>query len=758
MSFGVSIGDILKLCELATRVYKNCRDSTGDFKTLTAESRSLTNLLQDVADKVEGGSIPESKKQQLFDTYQSCVDVLSELDKVVSHYNSLDSKTKRAWDRVKWDPDRSKALREKLTSTVVMLNSFYSSLIHDNQVLILEALGRLEKDYRGGYREESLASVEQIVSGNTNDENEDDEDAAWPQIIRDLEDVGISSQAAITYRDLIITWFVKAVNEGRLVEELEPRASSTSSQELVETFPRLEVTTLDDEQQSPPHGRIEHKPNERLASSSSASNRSSTIKVEGLTDATFTPQLQSLTNGNIPSNVPAPNVTFPLSEPWEYTAPPSYQKSNAALESTLAQRASLIVKAWKECDFTGAGALLETQLAAVERGEAITRGVRTFRPDHRLLRHLIGVCASYSGDFSRGKIIFENILSNVSLHGASVDDGTIAAARWLGDICLHLKQPENAALAWAVALYGLIAQEGVEHSETRQTFDELNLLNFRLHAFKILSKSLLGPEIDPDSLFLQRDVMEKSRFIDSIQECMKQFKPNKSLQSLTEGIFTAPSLRYKTYRTRVDSTVAEAVLIQPPASQAAWPLPWDPTFSPVEAINLYNSVTVNPYNTNPSAFAFPYDSVPTIGLGLSKSLHYVTKRSIRWLVEMVRLGLEQLDIQYKIHGPLIICRVTQCKKNLVYSAGIAIEFKKLQFRNTFGLKVSEALFATRGIPVESGNYHGINVDIATDGFRSIIRDMLEKAERGHDRRDLGLPDVKDLLHGGTEKDLEVAKS
>jgi hypothetical protein len=182
---------------------------------LTSEARSLTNLLDDIQDKY--AKIPPHKRQQLIDAYDPCIDVLSELDKQLAHYNSLDTKSKRAWDRLKWDPEKSRSLRERLASSVAMLNTFYTSLIHDSQVLILEALERLEKDYKGGHREESIASIERITANSSQEECDDD--AAWTRIIRDLEDVGISHHVALTYHDYVVDWFIKAVNDGRLLEE-----------------------------------------------------------------------------------------------------------------------------------------------------------------------------------------------------------------------------------------------------------------------------------------------------------------------------------------------------------------------------------------------------------------------------------------------------------------------------------------------------------------------------------------------------------
>jgi hypothetical protein len=101
----IGVGDIIKLCEIAGRVYKNCtssssaratrannppgRDCTGEYKSLTTEARSLSNLLEDIQDKHE--KIPESKRRQLEDAYEPCIEVLQELDKLLNHYNSLAS-------------------------------------------------------------------------------------------------------------------------------------------------------------------------------------------------------------------------------------------------------------------------------------------------------------------------------------------------------------------------------------------------------------------------------------------------------------------------------------------------------------------------------------------------------------------------------------------------------------------------------------------------------------------------------------------
>lgn len=73
-----------------------------------------------------------------------------------------------------------------------------------------------------------MASVEKIASRVVDEDG--DEDAAWLQIIRDLEDVGISQQDALQYWEFVTDWFVRAVKEGILMEQrAEPNLNDDSS-------------------------------------------------------------------------------------------------------------------------------------------------------------------------------------------------------------------------------------------------------------------------------------------------------------------------------------------------------------------------------------------------------------------------------------------------------------------------------------------------------------------------------------------------
>lgn len=655
-----------------------------------------------------------------------------------------------------------------------MLNSFYTSLIHDNQVLILEALGRLEQDYRGGHREESIASVEQIASGIYQTDDEDGEEQAWSQITRDLEDVGISAQDALEYRELIIDWFVQAINEGRLMEEYAaPSSFATMPRALGDALPTLDHHTgsetprsslvLGDE--STPGGMPRTVPagsaalGNFLAASRSLNVsfqctggwEASSLEPRGAlvpVPATEPAQVPSLNQAERPlpeivlppslvdhSTVqygPTQPVVLPNRKARTSEDPPEYYQLDISSEN-LISRATRIVGAWGQKDFDTALELLGEQLAAVERGELATISGHTGQPDRRLLRHLMGVCASYSGKFLRAKQLFESVFNGLCL--SNDDEGEIAAARWLGDVCLHLQEPQNAALAWAVALDGLIKRYGVSHVQTHRVNEELYLLDTRLQSLQKLIRTF-DANIDSSTIFMNTHALEKSNLAISVQARMRQISQKNGSQY--RGLVTDELIQtgLNAFRQPTNWQVAGGFLVQPIVSLRTWPLQWDPTFSAVGAIGLQWHMKaalqykqLHYYGQQPAGNKTSDISYPSVSLLHSKDLHYVTKRDITWLVAAVKALLRELDITHEERGSMIMCYVSQRKDNFAFFEGIGIKFKKLQFRNIYGLKVTDVMFTTRGIPFQNKAFISLQSSHGTEEFKNILKGCLETAER-----------------------------
>ncbi|KAL1656011.1 hypothetical protein SLS61_001575 [Didymella pomorum] len=721
MSFGISIGDLLKLG----------RDCTGDYKHLTTEARSLTNLLDDIQDKYD--KIPPHKRQQLLDAYDPCIAVLSELDKLLEHYNSLDTKSKRAWDRLKWDPEKSRSLRERLASSVAMLNAFYNSLIHDNQVLILEALERLELDYKGGYREESIASIERIATSNDH-EQEIDDDAAWTQIIRDLEDVGISDKVALTYRDFVVDWFIKAVNEGRLLEQ------STMSRSLGSTRPSssdgfeidLVSSSLSGVNLEEKSGAVfledvaSHPPKLRPLQRSNSSNAPEPLHIaysaRELTDQTngsrSPPEAPELTQLPSPSaHAPEPLQRTEHDAPLEIFRPVASASQapepvSPAASQNLDERAKNIMDAWMRRDFVLATRLLEVQLAAVERGSVASNGLQ---PDRRVLRHCIGACASFSGELSKAKLFFESAFNGIYLI-RNLDDGDIAAARWLGDVCLQLKEFHNTVLAWSVTLEGSIRRFGISHDRTRHTMQELLKLDEWLTAFEGIN-SHFRANVDPTDIFSGTHALEKSELVRATQARVNEGRQIR---------FGRPSIAIRP-RPRLGTVPGEAFLTGPLVSSGGWPLQWDSTFSPMAVFQTQWHLKL----ARPTQPALAVRALRWSSLGESKKLDFVTKAGNAWLVETVKAILRELGVQHAEHPDenIIVCCLHKDRDGLACTEGVFIAFSRLQFRNVCGIRVSDVRWSTRKPPSAYAQKSLMDFESPVDTeFRDVIKEMLNTAE------------------------------
>lgn len=272
-----------------------------------------------------------------------------------------------------------------------MLNAFYNSLIHDNQVLILEALERLELDYKGGCREESIASIERIAAPGSHDQETDD-DAAWVQIIRDLEDVGISHRVALTYHDFVVNWFIRAINEGGLLEERRnpenlstTRPSSKDGFEVDYLSTSFATTDLNEKNEMVySENVLRHAPGMAPLQRSDSSNAPEPLHILHASAET----INELDLPDLPCDAPEPvHLPSPSTQAPEHMHgknqdiagelfQPVYSSSQApepvsfATTTDLNERVQKAIDAWVRRDFVAAARLLEEQLAAVEQGFA----------------------------------------------------------------------------------------------------------------------------------------------------------------------------------------------------------------------------------------------------------------------------------------------------------------------------------------------------------------------------------------------------
>ena len=129
---------------------------------------------------------------------------------MLTKYESLSTKSKKIVDRLGWDYDGGRDLRDRLTANVVMLNQLYQSLITSSVFRLESAMGKLLKEFQRGSRDADSISIL------TSDHASGAKDGAWALIIQDLEDLGITSDIVIQHRAFVVQWFTQAISEGEL--------------------------------------------------------------------------------------------------------------------------------------------------------------------------------------------------------------------------------------------------------------------------------------------------------------------------------------------------------------------------------------------------------------------------------------------------------------------------------------------------------------------------------------------------------------
>lgn len=405
--------------------------------------------------------------------------------------------------------------------------------------------------------------------------------------------------------------------------------------------------------------------------------------------------------------------------------PPSFDEPPSPIEqvpdTNILWTAQQIVHHWNRHEWNLARKYLEEQIQAVERGEFVEISGVLAQPDVRILRHLLGVCYSFTGDFLLAKEFFESVLRGVYLQGLPMDDGDIAAARWLGQTCIIINQARNAALAFSLAIHGLLLRAPLMSSNSgTRALDELRYLNDKTSALRDIKSSFENSNRDTTTIIQNMAGTAKFQIVLTASDQLRAIMGS-GLQTLNR----APQ----------STSLAEGFLIQPLVSQTAWPFPQDPFFQYWSSINLL-AILSRPKSN------FMETSVTSVGLGSSKGLTYVTKQPLKWLIEAVRYALNTYAIEWKIQAAAYLLRLSQTHDNIAYYDCFAIKFRKLSFRSVYGIKVTESQYSTRSFQSArmSVNEEGRNTvaihppetqrrEIVRTELAGRLRDYLEQAEK-----------------------------
>lgn len=128
MSFGYSAGDFIICIRLAHKVWRGCRDAPEAFRNVFNEVASLQLVLKDMQEAVDTDEPNQIKSNDLAILLKGCNDILQELQRLLEKRDSLGTQSRRTWDRMRWIEPQIKDIRQRLQSSLGLLNAFHISI------------------------------------------------------------------------------------------------------------------------------------------------------------------------------------------------------------------------------------------------------------------------------------------------------------------------------------------------------------------------------------------------------------------------------------------------------------------------------------------------------------------------------------------------------------------------------------------------------------------------------------------------------
>ncbi|TID25981.1 hypothetical protein E6O75_ATG03844 [Venturia nashicola] len=680
----------------ALEVFKKCRDCTGTYKEHARHVRTLSNILQDIEDAIVSHQLGRSQQDELDAILLDSSGVVGDLDVLLDTYNDFPVAARMTWDRLQWGQTDGSDMATRLQASITLVSNFYDHLKNDPQAQIERALEQLADEISKGRHE--TASVGSLSTIATYDDVDDD--SGWEQVIRDLGNHGIQESVVKEYRVFIVDWILRAINSGVWSTEKIPVGPGEGWMipgERVRTPPPLSPPPL------PP----------KIPSPSSDAM------------ALLPPPTDSYSPRHLQHDDRPPLRPEVSREVLQWDRPPSFDEPPSPIEqmpeTNILWTAQQIVHHWNRHEWNLARKYLEEQIQAVERGEFVDICGVPVQPDIRILRHLLGVCYSFAGDFLLAKEFFESVLQGVYVQGLPMDDGDIAAARWLGQTCIIINQSRNAAFALSLAIHGLILRAPLTSSNSgTRALDELRYLNDKTSALREIKSAFENSNRDVTSILQNMAGTAKFQIVLTASDQLRAV--------MGSGVQTLN-------RTPQSTSLAEGFLIQPLVSQTAWPFSQDPFFQYWSSISLL-AILSRPKSN------FIESAVTSVGLGASKGLTYVTKQPLKWLIEAVRYALNTYAIEWKIQSATYLLRLSQTHDNIAYYDCFAIKFRKLSFRSVYGVKITESQYSTRSFQSArmSINESGQNTlslhqpesqrkEIVRTELAGRLKDYLEQAEK-----------------------------
>ena len=241
MSFGFSIGDIIKLVEITNHTYKRWKNACGTYAKVTDDLAVLRTLLPRIEAEAKTPSSLFSSNtvdiQHWRTLSKDCYRVIKELDSILDKHKSLGTSRARNWDRIRLSDKKLDSLESRLSRKIAGITAFVG-------VIGVSSQGRVENvEFREiKQKMDNIAAGMRRGNGSicTVSTYEDDDKFVWKDFRREMIRDGVKSGDIHKHGPALKAYMLQLKHNGSLDEE----EISQIPQEEVHRNPLQEKTVI----------------------------------------------------------------------------------------------------------------------------------------------------------------------------------------------------------------------------------------------------------------------------------------------------------------------------------------------------------------------------------------------------------------------------------------------------------------------------------------------------------------------------------
>jgi hypothetical protein len=114
---------------LARSLHRSFFITSNQFKALQNDLAALMSMLEATVEDSPGFNIDCDNEPALCSLSQNCHGILSDLEELKRHFDSVGTQTQMTWEREQWRTEELVEIGSKLTTTTSSLNTVYPKLI-----------------------------------------------------------------------------------------------------------------------------------------------------------------------------------------------------------------------------------------------------------------------------------------------------------------------------------------------------------------------------------------------------------------------------------------------------------------------------------------------------------------------------------------------------------------------------------------------------------------------------------------------------